>query len=507
MDSAGRKTVRGSVLALASDYENLVLEPVLKEFEKRYKVNVSITYMGPADLVRELGKGSTEYAAFWPADSLWFSLADKTGAVTHAASIMTSPVIFGIKKSIADTLGFTGRKVYAADLLKAIKEQQLQFIMPSPVQTTAGACAYAGLLTALADDLSRESLHSGILRNTMREFFQGVSRSAGSGSSGWLTELFLRADYGALVSTEGALIELNNGLLTQGREPLHLVYPEDSLLFADFPLGFIGSPGSGTEAAFLSLQQYLLSPKVQQKIRELGRRSPAGEIPGNMDDTVFNPAWGIRSDLSSSTQRPPADILKEALTLYQTEFKKPSFTVFCLDFSGSMKGKPAEMLKQAMVSLFGQERAHTFITPAGDNDITVIFPYNERLLDRWFTIGNNPLESADLLQKIGALSPSGQADMLPPVLEGLALMAETPTIGEYLPSLILITGGSGGTIDAYRDLQTLRNRYNIDIPVFSIAVGEAETEQLEQFSLLTNGRTFDGRKDLSYTLQRAKGYN
>ena len=53
--------------------------------------------------MRELANGaSSRYDAVWPANSMWILLSDASGAVQLSSSIMRSPVVFGVKKSVAD---------------------------------------------------------------------------------------------------------------------------------------------------------------------------------------------------------------------------------------------------------------------------------------------------------------------------------------------------------------------------------------------------------------------
>ena len=61
---------------------------------------------------------------------------------------------------------------------------------------------------------------------------------------------------------------------------------------------------------------------------------------------------------------PTEDVIQEALTLYQTSFKKPSYTVFALDFSGSMTGDGEEELKKAISTLLDQEKAKEYLLQA-----------------------------------------------------------------------------------------------------------------------------------------------
>ena len=82
---------------------------------------------------------------------------------------------------------------------------------------------------------------------------------------------------------------------------------------------------------------------------------------------VFREDWGLQPDrLLSPIHMPAADVLFEALDLYQTQFKKPSLNVYCLDYSGSMSGTGNEQLVQAMEQLLIQENAReNFLQASG----------------------------------------------------------------------------------------------------------------------------------------------
>lgn len=69
------------------------------------------------------------------------------------------------------------------------------------------------------------------------------------------------------------------------------------------------------------------------------------------------PTGGLtRSEFSPITM-PSEQVLTKALNLYQTEFRKPSLNVYCLDFSGSMIGQGNEQLEEAMAQILIQENA------------------------------------------------------------------------------------------------------------------------------------------------------
>ena len=130
-----------SVLRIVSGSENAELEPILEEFSSRENIRIEMTYMGSLDIMRLLGEKEIPYDAVWPASSLWLTVGDTEHRVKHTESISISPVVFGIRKSLAEELGFVGREVSVQDLLEAIQDGKLRFCMTSATQSNSGASA------------------------------------------------------------------------------------------------------------------------------------------------------------------------------------------------------------------------------------------------------------------------------------------------------------------------------------------------------------------------------
>ncbi|MGN0574807.1 MAG: VWA domain-containing protein, partial [Ruminococcus sp.] len=164
----------------------------------------------------------------------------------------------------------------------------------------------------------------------------GMDRS--SGSSEWLKDMFLAGNYDAMVNYECLIIDADKELVSQGKEPLYAVYPYDGLSIADSPLGYVDHGSENKQKAFLAVQEYLLFEDVQNEIQKTGRRTGFEGVSEENKD-IFNPDWGIDTQrILSPVTMPSEQVLKKALNLYQTEFRKPSLNVYCLDFSGSMAG-------------------------------------------------------------------------------------------------------------------------------------------------------------------------
>ena len=497
----------GEKIRILSGSENQELEGILKKCAKKTGVNLEITYQGSVDIMRTLQQGAGEYDAVWPASSLWLSLGDTGHLVKHAQSVSLTPVVFGIRESLAQELGFTQGDVSVRDILQAIREGKMSFCMTSATQSNSGSSAYLGFLYALlgTDELTAQDLESESLKTDIRELLSGIDRS--SGSSDWLKEMFLKGDFDAMVNYECLIISANRQLEQEGRETLYAVYPYDGLSIADSPLGYVDHGDDKKEEAFLKVQEYLLSQEAQDDIQRTGRRTGyEGVKEGNED--VFRKDWGIDAErILSPIPVPSAEVLLEALNLYQTEFRKPSLTVYCLDFSGSMKGKGNEQLVEAMGQILIQENAAKNLLLAGEDEVNIIIPFSDTAFDTWIA----PDASADSLEglyrEIEEEISVGGTDIYQAARVGLELIAANYDLGRYTPAIILMTDGMSNGSENFEDFREAYEAVGADVPVFSILFGDAKKSELEALAELTNARVFDGRKDLVGAFRSVKGYN
>jgi Ca-activated chloride channel family protein len=506
-------------LRIVSGSENKTLASIIERWGRENNVAVEMEYKGSVDIMLALQNPEPfPYDAVWPANSLWIALGDNQKRIKDEQSIFWSPVALGVKKSIAQKLGWVGKPVKVEDILKAAENGSFKFMMTSATQSNSGASAYLGFLYAFAGSpqaLSAADLQKPEVESKIKRILGSVDRSAGS--SGWLKDLFIQkyAIYDAMFNYEAVLIETNQELLKEGKEPLYLIYPSDGLALADSPLAFVDN-GSSERARkrelVQSLQKYLLSDAVQKEILAQGRRiGPVGDKITGMDMTVFNPDWGIKNDAFLNQIRyPKADVIRQALNLYQSAFRKPSLTIYCLDYSGSMKGERIESLKAAMKRILDQTEAKKSFLQASARDVTIVIPFSNRILDEWTVEGNDPTALEEIYQKIDNLQPDGGTDIYSPTLRALEILNQkSAKSGEFFPAVILLTDGESNTGRTIDDLRTVYQSgdFGENAPVFGIQFGEASQSQLKAVSELTSGRTFDGRKDLTTAFRDAKGYN
>jgi Ca-activated chloride channel family protein len=90
-------------LHIVSGSENRALQPIIEDWADNNRTDVTITYLGSVDIARALAAGrAIEYDAVWPANSLWIELGDTQRVVKHRQSVLRSPVVLGLRQSIAE---------------------------------------------------------------------------------------------------------------------------------------------------------------------------------------------------------------------------------------------------------------------------------------------------------------------------------------------------------------------------------------------------------------------
>ena len=497
--------VPGGQIRILSGSENQELETIIQECSEATGVEIQVEYKGSVDIMRELENGAPDYDAVWPASSIWVSMGDTGHLIKHSQSISMTPVVFGIRESLAEKLGFVGEKVSVNDILTAIRDGEMSFCMTSATQSNSGASAYIGFLYALLgkqEGLTAEDLQKPDLQADIRELLSGVERS--SGSSDWLKDMFLEGDYDAMVNYECLIIDANQQLEEEGKEPLYVVYPYDGLSIADSPLGYVDHGDEEKEEAFLAVQEYLLSDKTQAEIEATGRRINAGGVSKENQD-VFNSDWGIDTErILSPIQMPEAAVLTEALNIYQTSFKKPSLNIYCLDFSGSMSGTGEEQLKEAMAQILLQENARKNFLQANAGEVNEVVFFDDTILDVQVAADDSDEALAELNQKVADFQIAGGTDIYRAAAEALEI-ASGYDLTNYTPAIILMTDGRSNY--NYSNFEEVWNRYEEDIPIFSITFGDADPGQLEELAKISGGRVFDGTKDLTAAFRSVKGYN
>lgn len=448
------------------------------------------------------------YDMVWLSNSIWMYMLDGTSTVNNQKSTYITPIVYGVKESKAKELGFMNKDVYMRDILDAINNDELSFIMSSCTQTNTGASAYLGIISTLSGNpnvLKNEDIQKPELLESLKETFSKINRA--SGDDKYTIEQFETKDLDCIVTYEYELIQMNQRRQELGLEPIYAIYPVDGVSFSDAPIAYVDRKDEKKFEVYTELKNYITSTECISKLYNTGRRAGYGwEIDSNYKK-VFNSNWGIINNKFISTIKYPSDkIIKKSFSLYQTALKKPSITVFCLDYSGSMMGQGVEELRDAFDKLMDDDFANKNFIDFGDSDYIGYVAFSSDIRGSEL-VASNKKES--LIESLNSLEPNGGTDIYIGMnTSEIMIMDKLKELGadesDYNLAIVLMTDGqsSDANLDSWKSA-----REGLSIPVFSITFGDASTWQLDQVSEFTSGQTFDGKKNLIKAFKTVRGYN
>lgn len=492
-------------LNIISSSENEVLDSSIKYIAKKNGIRLNIVYADTLDIIAKLNRGE-KYDAIWSANSIWNYKLNKNVSLSESKSMSINPVIFGIKKSKAQELGFVGRDIKTKDILDAIKDGKLKFSMSNPNSTNSGAVAYLGILSTLAgnpDILTLDMINSEKLKNDMKTFFTGLERT--SGDEDYLEELFINGDYDAVISYESSIININKQLKTNNKETLYAIYPVDGVSISDSIFALVNNKDDKKKEDFLILQNYYLSSSGQEELEELGRRTWYGGTTDKARKDIFNPEWGIDTTKMISPLKYPSDaVIDRALELYQEELRKPIHVVFCLDYSGSMYGDGYDELVEAMEYILDSEKASLDNIQFTSKDKITIIPFASDATEAWGTTDGS--STADLINNIKRRSPGGATALYTATIKGLEILNKEND-NAYNKSIILMTDGDPNEEKRFSDLERYYEELGTKIPIFAITFGDARDYYLDQIAELSNAKVFNGKTSLVEAFKEVREYN
>ena len=483
------------------------LDDELIKYGKENGFNVEIEHYGDLDIVDILNDDSKNYDAVWISNSIWLYMLDNSYLTTNSKSIVIDPVVMAVEKKKAKELGFIDNEIYNKDILNAIKDGKLKYIMASVTQTNTGATTYLNFLNSLAGSpevLTSDMLKDKKLQDDLTDLFKGVERV--SGDEDYLTEMYLKGDYNAMINYESSLIDLNKKLVADGKEPLYLIYPKDGVAINDMPFAYINNDSKDTlkKERFDLLQSYLRSDEMIKKFESLGYRSWYGGIKEDTDKNVFNKDWGIdTTKYLKDMKYPSKKVMTEAINLYIEKFRKPTHVVFCLDISGSMDGDGIKELKDAMNYILDYDLSSKDKLQFSDKDKITIITFNKDVAKVYSTRYGN--QTNLVIKDINSLVAGGATNIYSPSIEALKILSKDSS-NDYTKTIILMTDGESNYGD-FKDLSKYYKRNNYDIPIYSIMFGQSNEKQLKQIAELTNGKVFDGKKGLKKAFKEVRSYN
>ena len=490
-----------TVLA-GSELKDLV--PLLPDIKKNTGYQLKLSYTGSLDGAQAIVDGDKSDMAWFSSGNYLTLLAGTSGRIIAKQPIMLSPVVLGVKHSVAQGLGWAGStSVTWVDIANAAKAGRLHFAMTNPAASNSGFVALVGVASAFAG--SGAALDAGSINvEKLKDFFSGQVLTAGS--SGFLADSFVRQQdrIDGIINYESVLLELNSG--GKLHEPLDLVYPKDGIITADYPLMLLNS---AKRDAYDKVTSYLRTPDVQQRIMTSTDRRPA--IPDVRPDSRFTSQLLVELAFPSNLA-----VIDKLLFAYLDQIRPPAHTFFVLDISGSMNGDRLDAVKKTFENLTGADTTITgrFARLRQREEITII-PFNGNVVDvKTFTINDITTSSPDLaavrsyVQNLQANDGTAIYDaLITAYQEAARAIASEP---DRFYSVVLMTDGennSGHDAAGFSSFYKQQAATVKSIPTFAIIFGEASPQALTDITSLTGGQTFDSRNvSLPQVFKVIRGY-
>lgn len=506
-----------ATLNVASGSENKEVATAIQKAADASNVAITMHYMGSLEIMNALKAGGRDYDAVWPASSMWISMGDTKHVVKDAASTSTTPIVFGIAKSKAVSLGWadsngTTKPVSTADIIEAVKKGDLKFSMTSATQSNSGASAYLAFMTALRGGdgpLTDADLKNSELKTQVKTLLSGVDRS--SGSSDWLKDMVVANPdrFDSMVNYESLVIQANKTLEKNGHDPLLAVYPADGIAISDSPLGYVDR-GQNLKDAFDSFAKALASKDSKLEFERAGRRTGLGGVLAYASDSKvkesFRTDWGINADGSAlkTIPLPAASVINSALNVYQTALRKPSWTVWVVDYSGSMYGDGKDGVVKGLNAALDPAKAKAAYIEPADDDVNILIPFESEAHSPIKATGQ---DTGKLLHDAESTEASGGTDIYLGLDEALKQLPSESEASKYTTAIVLMTDGRSET-DNQSSFESDYKSDDRDLPIFSIMFGDADPSQLKSLASLSNAKVFDGRSgDLAAVFRQVKGFN
>lgn len=520
-------------LVANSDVKTLDAAGIFKDFTTQSGIDLNITYKGSVDIKNAIAalnaKTPTAVDAFLPASSLQIPISPSVTPV----SVMKTYVVLAVRPDVAQGLGWDSAKgIGINDLINAIEGGKIQLAMTSASQSNSGQTFYLAALTGLcgknvltSDCLQKQEVVTGI-----KALLAGVLCK--NTSTAFLKETFIKETIAgsnkcnAMITYESESIDTNKQLVAAGKSPLTVFYVNGATAIADEPLLYVENGNATKLDQYNKLVAYLQSPAVQARILSIGWRiGKIGITIANADQSVFNPAWGINTTTDFPLmQFPKATTTASAIDIYQTSYRKPSYTVYCLDNSGSMdtNGGHAQMT-DAMDLILNPDRAAQVQLQATSKDVSVVYAFSNDTQLIGSVAGNDPSQLVALSKQVSGTDLGGGTALFDCLATAMTYVQKNYD-PSYAWEIVAMTDGASnqgmavndfvGTYDANSKTVTTNTngfweKSQYQIPVYSIAFGDADLSQLNALTA-TGGSVCVGTSGgdaLAKCFRDAKGNN
>jgi Ca-activated chloride channel homolog len=473
-----------TTLRVLASSELADMRPILDDLRRETGVDLEIDYRGSVDASNELVPGRYHHDLAWLSSDRYFQLKyEKSGnddPPPLSTKIMTSPVVFGVRASVAAALrqNAPDPNLTWADIADGAAAGLVRFGMADPTHTNSGLSALVGVATAAAGTGGALRL-ADISCDRLQGFLSGQTLTANTTSRLVDTYVAHQDQADGLIANESVLLTLNaSGKL---REPLEIIHPEDGMMLSEYPMLLLNP---ARRAEYDKVVRWLRSERVQEKIMARTLRRPVDP------DVPRDPR--LDADIGNALYFPAQlEVVDKLLANYAPDAREPGHVIFLLDFSGSMKGDRIAALRATFDGLAGADKTTTgrFVRFYRGEQFTLIRFGGQVLAEQNLTIRGAP--DVDAMRGFLAVEEFDDHTAVWSALDrGYQLAAG---LGSPV-TIVLMTDGKN---NAGMSLEEFLQRYGALPPAvravhtYTIRFGEADPAELDRAAMATGGRMLD----------------
>lgn len=473
------------------------LEAAIVDASRKAGVEIKLSYAGTLDIVERINAGE-KFDAILPPNGAYPSLALQAKPAARE-KLFYSRIAFGIKSAKAQSLGWDKKSPSWAEIAKAAESGKLRYGMTNATSSNTGMSALFAVASASAgksEDLSAQDVDAKILK----AFLSGQKLTAGS--SGWLADSYVKEAAGVdgMVNYEAMILRTNEKL--SAADKLTLIYPRDGMISADYPLMLLNAD---KREAYQKITTALKAESFQRDAVSAAFLRPA------------NPEVAASSALPSAAIAELSfpnrlEVIDAVLASYQSQWRKPSTSIFVLDVSGSMEGERINGMRDALKVLAGADTASASARYAAfqNRERVVLITFSSKVAEPvWVKFDGNKIEESRtaLRTQADAMIAKGGTAIYDALLSAQDVATqELKSDPDRFVSIVLLTDGESNVGASFKDFQA-KFPNGTPVRVFPILFGEGKVSEMKQLAQFTGGRDFDGRKaKLAAVFREIRGY-
>ena len=468
-------------------------------------VFVDVRSVSSGDEEQAIARGADKPVVWSPASTLWSRLLDSQtdrGLVAdRAPSIVQSPLVLAMWEPLARALGWPGRKIGFADILKLAQNPRgwaayghpeygsFKFVHTNPSVSTAGLEVVAGAYyaaTGKKEGLTAADIERPAVKRDITDLEQSIVHY---GNNTLYIEDQLRLHgptyASAVAMEETTLVDFN---LHRGHQPkLVAIYPSEGTFVSDSPYLILKAPwvDSAEREGALAFQRFIASHVTPEFAARYGFR-PAD--PTQAPVPPLDAAHGV--DVKQPAQvlaMPQPDVVARIQRAW-FENRKAANIELVVDTSASMNDNAKlahaqEGLQQFLRELSPRDRVGMIAFSSRVNEVVPLVPFAQ---------GKGTLREA-----VDGLFANGETALYDAVDAGVAAVARLRDPSRINSVVVLTDGQNNSGAQTMYGLEPHLAAHTgaeaAPIRVFTIAYGrDASTQILEKVAQVSDGKSFVG---------------